>query len=77
MFEYYYLLQIYVENNSIIRLPDDIGNLEHLWVLEVRKNRLEALPDSLLKLTGLHNLDISENRFKPPEFKEIPSALMW
>lgn len=49
------------ENKNIKRLPESIGNLKSLRVLELRWLSLEELPESIGNLTYLHKLDLTYN----------------
>jgi GTPase SAR1 family protein len=54
---------LYLTNNKIRFLPDDIELLQKLAVLRLRNNQLSKLPDSLLELNNLRLLDIGFNAF--------------
>ncbi|MFZ5857183.1 MAG: COR domain-containing protein [Chloroflexota bacterium] len=52
----------------ITELPDNIGNLTNLKLLDLSFNKLHDLPESLINLTKLESLDLSRNEFtKLPE----------
>ena len=46
-------------------LPDCIGNLTSLTILDVSNNRLTRLPDSIRNLRSLTHLDVSNNQLTP------------
>ncbi|KAL6539134.1 hypothetical protein OROGR_011783 [Orobanche gracilis] len=51
------------ENGHIGPIPQDLGNLTHLTVLDLHKNNLNSsIPVSLERITGLRYLDLSCNR---------------
>lgn len=45
-------------------IPDSIGNLEHLEVLNLSTNILSSLPDSIGLLLNLKVLNVSGNKLK-------------
>jgi Leucine-rich repeat (LRR) protein len=55
-----------VPNNALEALPDSVGALDHLRMLDLRGNRLAALPDRLGELPCLEKLDLRWNRFLDP-----------
>jgi Leucine-rich repeat (LRR) protein len=59
------------------RLPDEIGDLKNLKVLNVRDNELRDLPDSLAQLSKLTNLIIRANRFTsvPAVLARLPAKV--
>ena len=59
-----------LENNSLIKLPDNIGKLSSLDALKVRGNLLTELPDSVGNLLSLRHLYVSEN-----ELAELPESI--
>jgi Leucine-rich repeat (LRR) protein len=44
------LEELYVCSNQIVSLPDSIGSLSNLEVLDVGKNKLSSLPNTIKKL---------------------------
>ncbi|CAK9293626.1 unnamed protein product [Gordionus sp. m RMFG-2023] len=59
---------------SLIRLPNDIGDLTNLVSLEVRDNMLHNLPPSMLTLPKLERLDLGNNEISIlPEQLVLPS----
>ncbi|KAL3511903.1 hypothetical protein ACH5RR_024620 [Cinchona calisaya] len=58
------------ENGHVGPMPNELGNLTRLRVLDLHKNDLNgSIPDSLGRITGLRSLDLSGNRLSGP----IPS----
>ena len=65
-----HLLELELNNNNILELPHDIGEMTSLRVLEVAHNKLSQLPEGLKYLRNLTRLDarsncISETPFLP------------
>ncbi|KAK9129217.1 hypothetical protein Sjap_009704 [Stephania japonica] len=55
------------ENGHVGPIPNELGNLTHLKVLDLHKNNLNgSIPVSFARLTGLRSLDLSGNRLKGP-----------
>lgn len=52
---------LYLEDKGLTILPAEIGDLEHLTLVEVNGNELTSLPPELGKLTKLEQLDASWN----------------
>lgn len=52
-------------------LPDSIGNLENLRILNLSYNDLETLPKSIGNLKNLEELNLSENN----NFSELPDSI--
>ncbi|KAL1814467.1 hypothetical protein ACET3Z_017041 [Daucus carota] len=51
------------ENGHVGSIPNEIGNLTHLRVLDLHKNNLNgSIPVSLGRITGLRSLDLSINK---------------
>lgn len=53
---------LYVHNNQLASLPDNIDNLTALQQLHAPHNKLTQLPDIIGNLTVLEHLDVSANR---------------
>ena len=56
------LLELYVFNNKIVKLPRNIGDIKTLTYLQAFGNRLSALPASIGDLTSLEVLGIQNNQ---------------
>ena len=62
-----------ITNNKIRQLPDEIGNLDSLIILDLSNNKLKSLPDSIISLVELEKLNLSHNRFSSSDnLKQIP-----
>lgn len=66
---------IYLKENLISRLPNDIGMLVHLESLYISGNDITELPKDISNLKCLKCLDVSGNRLKriPNEIGEVKS----
>lgn len=58
------LLQLIVSHNELRDLPEDIGILYELKLLDASHNRLTELPADLFTISELRSIDISHNRFE-------------
>jgi Leucine-rich repeat (LRR) protein len=65
---------ILAEGCNITTIPDSIGKLTNLLVLDLSINELTELPNSILKLTKLLNLNLNENNI---EDVRLISELRW
>ncbi|KAI9820206.1 MAG: hypothetical protein M1827_005828 [Pycnora praestabilis] len=66
------LRELRLANNAIVGdLPESIGTLVNLEVLDLHGNALNTLPESLGALSRLRVLNVAENRFKT-----LPRALL-
>jgi leucine-rich repeat protein SHOC2 len=54
--------ELNLKNYKIFELPESIGKLTNLTVLEINHNNLTALPESIGNLTNLRKLDLSDNQ---------------
>ena len=50
--------------NEMEELPDALGSLTRLRVLDVSNNRLAALPSSFSSLVSLQEINLSHNRVR-------------
>ena len=57
-----HITNLFLNNNQIETLPDEIGNLENLQVLALENNKIKALPDSICKLKKLKTLFLHKNK---------------
>ncbi|WP_442939201.1 leucine-rich repeat domain-containing protein [Nostoc sp.] len=55
---------------GLTELPESIGTLTQLRVLDLYQNRLTTLPETIASLTGLQKLSLRAN-----EFTELPEAI--
>ncbi|KAI4795164.1 hypothetical protein KUCAC02_031599 [Chaenocephalus aceratus] len=59
-----------LHDNKLTSLPEDIGKLASLQILNVEKNRLKALPESIGELRLLQTLNLKGN-----SLSELPSTV--
>ena len=53
-----------MEKNLLTSLPESIGKLKKLQIIELRDNELETLPESIGSLNKLANLFLNNNNLK-------------
>ncbi len=51
-----------LSDNSLTQIPESIGLLKQLRVIDVARTRIKALPDSICELSNLEELRINGNR---------------
>jgi len=61
-----YLRELYVPYKGLNSIPESIGDLENLRVLELHENNIDILPDSLGRLINLDLFSIYGNPIKAP-----------
>ncbi|MBN1602128.1 MAG: leucine-rich repeat domain-containing protein [Chitinispirillaceae bacterium] len=62
------LVYLYMDNNNIRSLPEDLGSLSKLEVLTFSRNQISYIPKSINGCTALRKLDCTSNRIhKLPE----------
>ncbi len=66
------LHRLILSNNNIDFLPDTIGDLESVTIIDVSDNQLTSIPDVVVKLQKLEILDVSAN---PLTLSSIPDTL--
>jgi len=59
-----------VHNNSLEKLPEDIGSLKSLKALYLHNNRIKQIPSNIGNLKNLQTLNIAGNNLK-----ELPSSI--
>ncbi|ORX83716.1 L domain-like protein [Anaeromyces robustus] len=55
------ITSLYLLNDTISILPDNIGNLKNLKRLDIRNNKLKTIPSSIKNLSKLEYLNLSNN----------------
>ena len=67
---------LYLDENQLIVLPTEIGQLKFLHTLDLLFNQLTNLPLTMAHLKALESLDLSSNRFTqlPPEIAQLRSG---
>ena len=55
------LSNMYLHRNNMVRLPEDLGYMQNLTVLDLSKNHLKGVPKSIKDLQALKTLDLSHN----------------
>lgn len=58
----YIFQELYLQDNNIRKLPNEIVHLNKLNILNVAKNKLKQLPEAMGNLKQLSMLDISHNK---------------
>ncbi|MBT4594836.1 leucine-rich repeat domain-containing protein [bacterium] len=70
------LERIFLQDNQLYKLPDEIGSLEKLTILNLANNALETLPQSLENLVELRSIILDGNPLdgpRPlPHFENLP-----
>jgi leucine-rich repeat protein SHOC2 len=58
------LKELYLDNNSIKTIPENVSLLSQLQVFSIKDNLLVSYPDALYKLKNLKELDLGTNKLK-------------
>jgi len=61
LFDLIHLTHLYVNDNSLTKLPPDIGRLSNLQVLDASNNKLRTLPPEIGDLRRLRELSLNNN----------------
>ena len=62
------LLELIIVENGLKSIPDEVGSLARLRVLDVSRNELATFPISLYNLTSLQTLLLNHNHFTVESF---------
>lgn len=58
------LVVLFLDNNLLVELPEEIGSCTKLEALSLRRNRIVSLHENLWSLAFLKRLDLSHNRIR-------------
>ncbi|KAI8910273.1 hypothetical protein EDD86DRAFT_204965 [Gorgonomyces haynaldii] len=56
------LVELYLNNNQVESVPDSIGRLSMLNILDLQDNKIKQLPTALSKVSKLAKLNLSKNQ---------------
>ena len=56
-------IELYLRNFNIMELPENIGNLKYLKILDLESNKLSSLNSSIKELKSLALINLSKNNF--------------
>lgn len=57
-------VQLFLYNNMLTRLPEELFQLSNLTVLSLRQNQLTHIPPAISRLVNLRDLSLSANKLK-------------
>lgn len=63
--------QLYLANNHLVRLPNEVLSLLNLTVLSLRGNNLTELPARICELSSLVELNVSNNKLR-----HLPASIL-
>lgn len=66
------LKSLYLDNNNLVSIPNEIGDLQHLEVFTASHNFLTSLPNAIRKLQNLRSCHLAHNKFD-----EMPLCLCY
>lgn len=68
-----HLTHLYINDNTVTKLPAEIGRLQNLIVLDASNNKLRSLPPEIGDLVRLKELQLGNNyiRFLPLEMGRL------
>jgi Leucine-rich repeat (LRR) protein len=64
------MTKLYLNDNKLTSIPDEIGNLVNLEELYLHQNKLTELPNSIGECTKLQTVDLSHNKLEA-----LPSSM--
>ena len=64
------LEELNLDDNQLLMLPDEMGELGALRMLSARRNRLQALPATMLKQTPIDKMHLEGNSITKKQFME-------
>ncbi|XP_071075554.1 leucine-rich repeat-containing protein 28 isoform X2 [Desmodus rotundus] len=69
------LVELYLHSNSIVVVPEEVGDLKELQTLDISTNRLLTLPERLHLCLSLQYLTVDRNRLRcvPRHLCQLPS----
>jgi hypothetical protein len=59
-------VELFLEHLGLATVPDAVGRLTNLQVLDLSRNQLTALPEAITRLTNLQSLNLSPAHWPNP-----------